>query len=187
MLNKWAERSKPELCAGITLVTLLIGYINYVVEPNVAMSAFYLLPITVAAWWVGLSFSLTIAVSSVALWLIGNLEHGGGLFNTLGHTAWNSGVRLTEYIVVAIAVNKLRNAQRELEARAPRTEPPNWRSRSTISYRTASASSGASDRTFTTASANTWQERRSSARRCTTSLPKRIFRKRAPRTGWWNC
>jgi signal transduction histidine kinase len=117
MLNKWAERSKPQLCAGIALVTLLIGYVNYVVEPNVAMSAFYLLPIAIAAWWVGLSFSLTIAVSSVALWLVGNLEHGGGLFKTLGHTAWNSGVRLTEYIVVAIAVNKLRNAQRELEAR----------------------------------------------------------------------
>jgi signal transduction histidine kinase len=117
MLERWAERSKPQLCVAIVLVTLLLGYLDYITGPNVAMSAFYLLPIAVAAWWVGLPFSLLIALASVALWLSGNIADGDAGFITPGHIAWNSGVKLTEYFVVAIALNRLRTAQRQLEER----------------------------------------------------------------------
>ena len=116
-LEQWADRSEAQFGAAIIAVTLFIGYLDYITGPNVAMSAFYLLPLTLAAWRLGLRFALLIAVMSVAVWFAGNWVNGDAAFHYPVLTAWNSTVKLTQFVVMAIAVDRLRFVQRGLEAR----------------------------------------------------------------------
>jgi signal transduction histidine kinase len=121
--DRWAQRSKLELGAAIVGVTLFIGYLDYITGPGVAMSAFYLLPLTLAAWQIGLRFALLIAVMSVTVWFSGNIVNGDAGFTHPAITVWNCFVKLTEFVVMAIAVDRIRDVQRGLEARVrDRTE-----------------------------------------------------------------
>jgi signal transduction histidine kinase len=122
-LKQWADPSETAFAAAIVAVTLSIGYLDYATGPHVAMQAFYLLPLTLAAWRVGLRFALLIAILSVAVWFAGNAANGDEAFHYSALTAWNSCVRLTEFVVMAIAVDRLRSVQRDLEVRVrERTE-----------------------------------------------------------------
>jgi signal transduction histidine kinase len=122
-LEKWARRSKVEFGTAMVAMTLFIGCLDYITGRNVAMSAFYLIPLTLAAWQIGLRFALMIAVMSVAVWFAGNAVNGDSGFVNPVLTAWNCSVKLAEFVVMAIAVDRLRAVQRGLESRVrERTE-----------------------------------------------------------------
>jgi signal transduction histidine kinase len=122
-LEEWADRSQTAFAAAIVAVTLFIGWVDYITGPHVAMAAFYLLPLTLAAWRVGLKFALLIAILSVVVWFAGNAANGDLALRIPALIAWNSSVRLIEFIVLAVAVDRLRTVQRGLESRVlERTE-----------------------------------------------------------------
>jgi signal transduction histidine kinase len=122
-LDIWARRSKLEFGAALIALTILIGYVDYATGPRVAMSAFYLLPVAFAAWQIGLTFALVVAVMCVGVWFAGDFYYGDALFQHPAIVAWNSSVKLAEFVVMAIAVDRLRTVQRGLETRVrERTE-----------------------------------------------------------------
>jgi len=118
VLNRLALwRSRLGAVALALLLTAFIGAFDYVTGTQISLSAFYLLPVSIAAWYVGLRFGLFIAAACVLVWVGGNVVHGDDAFNTPLLILWNGLVELASYVVVVIAFNSIRNLQRSLEGR----------------------------------------------------------------------
>lgn len=59
IIVNFLNRLPPKLILGFSLVLIgLIGAIDYVIKIDIALSIFYLLPITLISWYVGKSGKL---------------------------------------------------------------------------------------------------------------------------------
>jgi signal transduction histidine kinase len=114
-LALWRSRSGAVTLS--LLLTVFIGVFDYLTGTQISLSAFYLLPVSVAAWFVGLEFGLFVAIACVVVWVGGNVINGDDAFETPFLVLWNGSVQLASYLVVVIAVNSIRNLQRSLERR----------------------------------------------------------------------
>lgn len=118
VLNRLALwHSKAGAIALSLLLTVFIGVFDYVTGTQISLSAFYLLPVSIAAWYVSLQFGLIVAVACVVVWVGGNVVNGDDAFETTFLIFWNGSVQLASYVVVVIAVSSIRNLQRSLEGR----------------------------------------------------------------------
>jgi signal transduction histidine kinase len=97
------------LVAGVGVVDYLSGYAIF-------FSAFYLLPVALAAWYVGTFFGLIISILSVVVWLAGDIA-AGARYSSVFVPIWNGAIGLTVYFVVVKALTSLRKLQQELEER----------------------------------------------------------------------
>ena len=83
-----------------------IGVLDYLTGPEVGLSAFYLLPIGVAAWLGGRRAGLAASVCAAAVWLAADLAP-----NHYSHPAiayWNASARLIMFSVVSLLVSHVR-------------------------------------------------------------------------------
>jgi diguanylate cyclase (GGDEF)-like protein len=80
------------LAAAIALVDHVTGY-------EISFSIFYLIPISVSAWYLGRTAGLTLSVLSAAAWLVVDLTAGHHYSNPL-IPVWNGSVRLGFYVLV---------------------------------------------------------------------------------------
>ncbi len=120
----WLEAPKNSLLTSqvaaiaVSLVlTVFIGMFDYITGAQISLSAFYLIPVTIGAWFVGIRFGLFIAVACVAVWAGGNVAGNDDAFTTPFLISWNTGVQLASYIFVVAAVSRIRTLQRSLEDR----------------------------------------------------------------------
>lgn len=111
------RQSRTALAAGCIVLALLTGFSDYVTGTLISFSAFYLAPVSLAAWFVGTAFGLVVAVVCVAVWVIGNLIAGDANFASPFLIAWNGSIQLASFAVVAVVLGKLRNLTRDLERR----------------------------------------------------------------------
>lgn len=114
--EQWAATPKAVQAASIVALIFLIGFLDYATGPHISMSAFYLLPLTLAAWSIGLRFALLTAVGCVALWIAGNISNRDVDFLNVPLATWNGGVQFVSFVVVAVTVSRLSNLQRGLES-----------------------------------------------------------------------
>jgi len=99
------------------LLTLIVGYIDYVTGPGISMSAYYLLPLALAAWYVGWRFSTAIVVLGVVVWIAANISNGDPNFHNFPVLAWNATVQVVSDAIVVFVVTRLRELNVSLEAR----------------------------------------------------------------------
>ncbi|HEY6579054.1 MAG TPA: sensor histidine kinase, partial [Rhizomicrobium sp.] len=90
---------------------------DYATGTHVSLSAFYLLPVSLAAWFVGAGLGVSIAVLCVAVWMAGNMAWGDASFAGPFLIAWNGAVQFASFVVVVLALVKLRQLNRDLESR----------------------------------------------------------------------
>jgi signal transduction histidine kinase len=89
------------------LVALCVGYAEWTGGPRGSMSIFYLLPIVVGTWYVGLSFGLALALGVAALrfWI----HTTGALFHDLpGLGGWNEIYGLVGSVIVVLLLAKVK-------------------------------------------------------------------------------
>src|ERR1700731_673652 len=99
--------------AGASLALVcLIGYIDFRTGYERSLSLFYLVPISLGTWFVGLFFGLTIAVLSVVVWVVSDLAAGIPAVRI-----WNAGMALASYFAFTIVLYKLCTLLRELDQR----------------------------------------------------------------------
>ncbi|HEY3861364.1 MAG TPA: ATP-binding protein [Verrucomicrobiae bacterium] len=108
------------------IVAIFIGQLDYVIGPQVALMAFYLIPICFAAWYAGRWPGILIAMVCSAIWFVAKFWDPGSIENRLG-LFWNTVQRMGLFIVVAgltseVAERKrveqaLRRSQEGLETR----------------------------------------------------------------------
>ena len=115
--RRFIPQSPFAIALFVGMATLFTGYVDYVTGPHVSISAFYLLPLGLAAWNLGLVAALTVAFASVALWATGNTINGDVDFLNPVLGLWNGGVQLASYAVVAFTVSWARDMRQNLEDR----------------------------------------------------------------------
>jgi len=111
------QRSPAAAVLVAIVLTIFIGIFDYVTGAQISLSAFYLIPVTIAAWFVGIRFGLFVAAACVVVWVAGNVSNGDDEFTTPLLICWNGGVQLASHVVVVITVASIHTLQRSLEDR----------------------------------------------------------------------
>ena len=108
----------PRSAFGVISVVLVlgIGIANYLIGKDITLSVFYVLPIAIAAWNVGRTFALVLALLSIAFWVSANLQGGTAHANYFA-LSWNGTILLLVYAVVIVLVHRLEFLQQNLERR----------------------------------------------------------------------
>src|ERR1043166_3793454 len=94
------------------VLVCIIGYIDFETGYERSLSLFYLIPISIGTWFVGLICGLMIATLSVVVWVMSDLAAG-----IPGVRIWNAGMALASYFAFAIVLYKLCTLLRELDQR----------------------------------------------------------------------
>jgi len=100
---------------AMMIVTLVIGWLDYITGFEVTMFVFYGIPIFLAVWWAGYRVGLFIALLSGVVWWLANMNTNP--YETQLGYAWALVNRLVYLCVVVFAVTALRNKQEADEAR----------------------------------------------------------------------
>ena len=110
---------RSRFLAGILtiLLTFVVGWLDYVSGPGVSMSAYYLLPIALAGWYIGFRFALAAVVLGIGCWITANVINGDPTFSKVPIVVWNGTVQLVSDLIVLFAVTRLRELQTNLERR----------------------------------------------------------------------
>jgi signal transduction histidine kinase len=116
LTNQFEKRSKAFSVITSLALVLVVGIIDYFAGYAIFFSAFYLLPVALAAWFVGNRFGITISVLSVAVSLAGDYA-AGAKYPSVFVPIWNGAIELTVYFVVVKTLTSLRNLHNELEER----------------------------------------------------------------------
>lgn len=98
------------------VLVAVIGVVDYATGFQIFFSAFYLLPVGLAAWYVGGVAGAVTSILSVAVWLAGDFA-AGVRYPSLMVPIWNGGIAVIVYFVVVATLVKLRRLQKELEER----------------------------------------------------------------------
>jgi signal transduction histidine kinase len=116
LLDTLERSSRWSLVVAGFVLLLLIGWIDYLTGFEIMFSAFYLLEVGAAAWFVGRGFGLLMAALSVAVWIGGDFA-AGARYSTPLIPIWNALILLVLYSIVVLLLASLRSLQRGLEAR----------------------------------------------------------------------
>ena len=101
---------------GSILVTLLLGYLDYLSGLEFSFSLFYLLPVSITAWFVSRNTGLLISVLSAVIWFVSN-SLAGQVYSNPAFGFWNSLVRLGFFSIITFLITNLKQSlsqQREL-------------------------------------------------------------------------
>lgn len=116
--SKFLEKQPRAWIGGAAiLLAVVIGLLDYLTGTLFSFTTIYLLPVSLAAWFVDARFGFFVALVSDVAWIAGNTISGAPDFNSPFLIAWNGSLQLISFIVVVLVLVKLRNLNRELESR----------------------------------------------------------------------
>lgn len=98
------------------ILTCFVGLLDYHVGSNATFVSFYLIPMGLAAWFVGLPFTYFIAGLSTVFWVAGDI--GAGIEIGTSTFAWNLFSRFAVFVAVAHLVRAQRRLLDDVEALA---------------------------------------------------------------------
>jgi signal transduction histidine kinase len=110
------KRSKTSLMVLGFVLLVLIGGIDYLTGPELSCSIFYLIPISLVAWFVGRRAGILMSIVGATMWLIADLL-AGHPYSYPAIPYWNAMVRLGFFLIVVYVMSILqasRKRQREL-------------------------------------------------------------------------
>lgn len=117
LIENWSPASWTVV--GTALVAAL-GWVDYATGFEISFSLFYLIPISLTAWYSTRSVALVICGMAAIAWLIADVA-GGHVYSMPGLHVWNMSIRLGFFIVVALLLAALRGAH-AVEQRFARTD-----------------------------------------------------------------
>jgi diguanylate cyclase (GGDEF)-like protein len=121
-INEFIEtRSKPFLIISALVLLLLVAFLDYLSGIEVSFSLFYLMPISMAAWFVNRNIGIILAVLGGMAWYYVDLL-GGHQYSSWFVPYWNAMVRFGFFIVVVMSLSRLKKAF-EVEQILSRTDP----------------------------------------------------------------
>lgn len=105
--------SQSTLAALMLGLTGLVGVLDYVVGANATFVSLYLIPMGIAAWFLGLPFSYVLASVSSVLWVTGDL--GAGVEANASTLSWNLLSRFAVFIAFSHLVGALRRLHDDVD------------------------------------------------------------------------
>ncbi len=108
-LNKYLESTHRVSAILGVLLLILIGCIDYQVDPEIFLSILYLLPIAFITWFVRKEAGFLACILSAIAWFITN-ENSQQTESSFLVPYWNASVNLMLFFTVAYLLSKWRNA-----------------------------------------------------------------------------
>jgi len=94
------------LVIGVALV-ILLGGIDNLTGYEISFSLFYLLPVSLVAWFDKRSHAVMVSILSAAIWLLADLNSGHA-YSRLAIPIWNSMMRLGFFFVTAFSLSAIK-------------------------------------------------------------------------------
>ena len=116
VLRIFGRWKRPALILATFGLLIIVGFVDYTSGYEISFLIFYLLPVSLAAWFVGRHFALGISLLSAVVWLISDLASGHP-YTSLIVPAWNVVIALGFFLVVTWLLSSLRALLLELEIR----------------------------------------------------------------------
>ncbi len=113
LINFLKERPKSFYFLLGFLLLILIGTVDSLTGPEIALSVFYLIPIFITAFYIGLRAGLLISVACVISYLLADRAVEISYSKT-ATPYWNSAARLFLYVMVAYFLAKRKMAEQKL-------------------------------------------------------------------------
>jgi diguanylate cyclase (GGDEF)-like protein len=109
-ITRYIGHSHKSLLIFSSLVfVLLLGYLDYLSGFEFSFSLFYLLPVSMIAWFVNRNSALLIATLSALMWFLSN-KMAGEVYSHPIIGYWNTLARLTFFLVVSQLLTNLRQS-----------------------------------------------------------------------------
>ncbi|HEX4080409.1 MAG TPA: sensor histidine kinase [Rhizomicrobium sp.] len=112
-----ARQSRAAIAVLAILLTLAVGCVDYASGTGISMSAYYLVPLALAAWYLGPRFAVALMALGMTVWVPANLYNGYPTLTGSAAVAWNGTVQLISDVIVVFTVARLHGLQTGLEAR----------------------------------------------------------------------
>jgi signal transduction histidine kinase len=110
------SRSQPWLIAISFVLLVIVGIADYITGFERSLLVFYLLPVSLAGWFVSWRFAVIICLLSVAVWIGGDIA-AGAVYSSSFVPFWNATMAVAFFLVVIWLLQKLRSLLDELENR----------------------------------------------------------------------
>jgi hypothetical protein len=104
--------SRTALVVGCLFLVGIVGYIDYLTGYERSLLLFYLLPISLAAWFGSSGLGFAIVIVSIVIWMLSDIA---ARIPAVGF--WNVGMAFGSFALFAIVLLKLRALVRELDQR----------------------------------------------------------------------
>ena len=91
------------------LLLLVLGWGDYATGFEISFSFFYLIPISIVTWYIGIRSGYFMTASGVLLWVVSNLL-AGDTYSSEWIRFFNTAVRLVVFMMIASLLNELRTA-----------------------------------------------------------------------------
>lgn len=93
---------------GIFLV-LVVGFMDYVTGLEISFAVFYLIPVSMMAWFVGSLSGILISIACAAVWFLADLFASASYSHPV-IPYWNAMVILGFFLIVSLSLSSLRRA-----------------------------------------------------------------------------
>ena len=104
MLGRMPKSLLFGLCMAIIA---LFGYIDYKFGYEISITVMYLLPILVVSWHIGIKSAFVASLFSAITWFLADV-HSGHRYPSILYPLWNSGIKLSIFMMVMFIIRKLR-------------------------------------------------------------------------------
>ena len=109
---QWVTDSRWALAVVCTIITVGLGYVDYVTGYEQTFLLFYLVPISLGTWFGSFGMGITFSTLSICAWVISDVAAG---VPSVG--LWNIGMAFGSYAVFTTLLSKLRTLLKELDQR----------------------------------------------------------------------
>lgn len=109
VIEYFSKQSKSFIVVVGFLLVVFIGIVDYLTGAEISLSIFYLLPISLVAWFTGKWRGFVVSVASGVTWLAADLATGH-IYSHPVIPYWNMTVRLGFFLIVTFTLHKLKIA-----------------------------------------------------------------------------
>jgi signal transduction histidine kinase len=102
---------------GLSLaLVVVVGLLDFLTGFELTVFAFYLVPVSLAVWFVGRGFGIAVSMLCVVVSIVGDVIAGARYSSSLV-PVWNTAISLVFFLVVVAILSRLRALHDELEER----------------------------------------------------------------------
>ncbi len=105
-----------------SVLTLMIGWVDYITGYDINLTVFYALPILMAVWYADFAASVLVAILCTITWSLADYESGHP-YSALWIPVWDTWIRLLFFIFVVFGGSAIRSQIAETRARVELLEP----------------------------------------------------------------